>query len=354
MTDTPTDPGDTGADTPTDPGDTDADTAAHAGEIPVGSRPPDQPVPPPPAPDGARPRRLRRDDDHRILGGVAAGLARYLDIDVVVVRIVFAALALLAGFGVTLYVLGWLLIPAAGEDEALVQQWSERRPSTRNVVVLVVGLVVAVVAVSDLFSAGPWWPHPDGGVGLVLGGLALGVALALVMGSGGNRSAASRLRWLLLTVTLSVVGVVLVAAATLFSVEAASGVPLRGGIGSTQWHPTTAHQLSSPYRLAVGNLDVDLSAVTFPAGTTRVTASVGIGRLVVVVPPGPSVTVVAHSGLGDVQVFGGDQAGWDTVQTLGVLGSSTKKPAPHLVVDADTGVGQVQVLRASAGLAAAS
>jgi len=73
----------------------------------------------------------------------------------------------------------------------------------------------------------------------------------------------------------------------------------------------------------------------------------------VVVPPGPTVTVEAHSGLGDVEVFGGDQAGWDTVQSVGSLGSATKKPAPRLVVDADTGVGQVQVVRASPGLAAA-
>jgi len=289
------------------------------------------------------PRRLRRDEAHRILGGVAAGLAQYVEVDVVVVRVAFAALSLLAGVGVVLYLLGWLLIPAAGEDDAIAQRWAERRPSNRNVVVLVVALAVAVVAVSDLFSAGPWWPHPDGGIGLVLGGMALGLALVLVAGSGGNRTAASRLRWLLLTVSLTVVAVVLVAAATLLAVEAASGVPLRGGVGATQWHPTTARQVSSPYRLAVGNLDVDLSAVRFPAGTTRVTASVGIGRLLVEVPPGPTVSVVAHSGLGDVQVFGQNDAGWNTVQTVGTTGGAGR--TVHLVIEADTGVGQVQVVR---------
>jgi phage shock protein PspC (stress-responsive transcriptional regulator) len=299
----------------------------------------------PPAPG---PRRLRRDPEHRLLGGVAAGLARYFEVDVVVIRVVFAALTLLAGFGVALYLLGWVLIPADGEDDSAVQRWTERRPSTRNLVVIIVALVVAAVAASDLLSAGPWWPHPVGGIGLVLGGLALGLALALIAGSGGNRTAASRLRWLLLTVTLTAVAVVLVAAATLFSVEAASGVPLTGGIGNSQWHPTTARQVAPRYRLAIGNLDVDLSAVSFPPGaTTHITASVGIGRLVVVVPPGASVSVAAHSGLGDVSLFGRDNAGWDAVQTAAPAAPAPRRAPPHIVLNADTGVGQVEVVRSA-------
>jgi phage shock protein PspC (stress-responsive transcriptional regulator) len=301
----------------------------------------------PPRPEATGPRRLRRDPEHRILGGVAAGLARYFDLDVVVVRVAFAALALLAGFGVALYVLAWLLIPAEGEDGGALEKWSARRPSTRNLVVLVVALVLGAIALYDLLSAGPWWPHPVGGIGLLLGGLALGVVLVLAAGSGGNRTTASRLRWVLLTAALTAVAVVLVAAATLFSVEAASGVPLTGGIGSTQLHPTTSRQVAPRYRLAIGNLDVDLSAVSFRPGTTHdVTASVGIGRLVVVVPPGASVSVTAHSGLGDVSVFGRDSSGWDAVQTAAP--AAGRDAPPHLVLDADTGVGQVEVIRSAA------
>jgi phage shock protein PspC (stress-responsive transcriptional regulator) len=301
---------------------------------------------PPDAPPSPGPRRLRRDPEHRLLGGVAAGLACYFEVDVVVIRVVFAALTLLAGFGAALYLVGWVLMPAEGEDEGPVQRWAERRPSTRNLVVIIVGLVIAAIAVSDLLSAGPWWPHPNGGIGLLLGGLALGLALALVAGSGGNRTTASRLRWLLLTVTLTAVAVVIVAAATLFSVEAASGVPLTGGIGNSQWHPTTARQVAPRYRLAIGNLDVDLSAVSFPAGsTTHVTASVGIGRLVVEVPPGASVSVAAHSGLGDVSLFGRDNAGWNAVQTAAPSALTSARTAPRVVLNADTGVGQVEVIR---------
>ncbi len=59
-------------------------------------------------------RPLYRSQEGRILGGVAAGLARYLDVDVSIVRVVIALLAVLGGVGVPLYLAGWLLIPEEG------------------------------------------------------------------------------------------------------------------------------------------------------------------------------------------------------------------------------------------------
>ncbi|MGD0595771.1 MAG: PspC domain-containing protein [Acidimicrobiales bacterium] len=64
-------------------------------------------------------RRLRRAADGRILGGVAAGLAKYLDVDVAHVRIVFVALSLFGGAGVPLYLAAWVLIPEEGSDVAI-------------------------------------------------------------------------------------------------------------------------------------------------------------------------------------------------------------------------------------------
>ncbi|HVC69669.1 MAG TPA: PspC domain-containing protein [Acidimicrobiales bacterium] len=297
--------------------------------------------------EAGSPRRLRRDMEHRMLGGVAAGAARYLDIDVVFIRVAFAVLIFFGGSGALIYLAAWLLIPADDEEHPIAQQWARRRPPRRSLVVLVIGAVIGIVAVSDLFSSGPWWPHRDGGVGLVFGAVALVLALGLVAGSGGNRTARSRLRWMFMTLLLSVLAIVVVAAATVFSIEAASGVPLRGGMGDTQWHPTSVGQLASNYRLAVGNLNVDLSAVPFRSGTTHVTASVGVGRLIVEVPPGPTVSVVAHSGLGAVEVFGRSNGGLSTVQTMQSSGDRSRS---HVVLDADAGVGQVQVVRTASAL----
>ena len=43
------------------------------------------------------------------------------------IRVIIAALALLTGAGVALYVAAWLLIPADGEDQPVAAAWIARR-----------------------------------------------------------------------------------------------------------------------------------------------------------------------------------------------------------------------------------
>ena len=71
--------------------------------------------------------RLHRSGDERMLAGVAGGLARYLNADVTLVRVIIAALVLFTGAGVALYIAAWLLIPADGEDESIAAAWIARR-----------------------------------------------------------------------------------------------------------------------------------------------------------------------------------------------------------------------------------
>jgi phage shock protein PspC (stress-responsive transcriptional regulator) len=68
-------------------------------------------------------RQLRRSADDRMLAGVAGGLARYLDMDVTLIRIIIAVLALFTGAGVVLYIAAWLLIPEDGEDQPVAAAW---------------------------------------------------------------------------------------------------------------------------------------------------------------------------------------------------------------------------------------
>jgi phage shock protein PspC (stress-responsive transcriptional regulator) len=63
-------------------------------------------------PDGSRPDNpLLRSADDRMIGGVAAGIARCLDLDVALVRIAFVLLAVVGGSGVALYLAAWIVIP---------------------------------------------------------------------------------------------------------------------------------------------------------------------------------------------------------------------------------------------------
>jgi phage shock protein PspC (stress-responsive transcriptional regulator) len=68
-------------------------------------------------------RALRRSADDRMLAGVAGGIARYLNADVTLVRVIIAALALFSGATVALYIAAWLLIPEDGEDQAVAVAW---------------------------------------------------------------------------------------------------------------------------------------------------------------------------------------------------------------------------------------
>ncbi|MGO8885487.1 MAG: PspC domain-containing protein [Streptosporangiaceae bacterium] len=73
--------------------------------------------------DQPAPRHLRRSADDRMLAGLAGGLARYLDADVTLVRVITAALALFTGAGVPLYLAAWLLIPEDGKDQPAAAAW---------------------------------------------------------------------------------------------------------------------------------------------------------------------------------------------------------------------------------------
>jgi phage shock protein PspC (stress-responsive transcriptional regulator) len=66
--------------------------------------------------------RLHRRSRGRMLGGVAVGVADYFDVDPVLVRIGFVALAFLGGLSVPLYLAGWALIPDEETDTSIAEE----------------------------------------------------------------------------------------------------------------------------------------------------------------------------------------------------------------------------------------
>ena len=73
--------------------------------------------------DQTKQQQLSRPVEDRMLGGVAAGIARYLSVDVTVVRIVFAVLTIMGGAGIPLYLAGWLLIPEEGAEQSIASDF---------------------------------------------------------------------------------------------------------------------------------------------------------------------------------------------------------------------------------------
>ena len=63
---------------------------------------------------------LRRSVNGRVLGGVAAGIAKHFDLDVVYVRLALVVLSFIGGAGVPFYLAAWLLVPEEGSNIAIV------------------------------------------------------------------------------------------------------------------------------------------------------------------------------------------------------------------------------------------
>ncbi|WP_418328271.1 sensor histidine kinase [Rhodococcus oxybenzonivorans] len=104
------------------------------------------PLMPPVAPGDVPMPRLERRAAGRVVGGVAGGIADQLGVDVLKVRVVFAALAALAGAGIVAYGLLWIFTSAGADTEK--PSASERR---RAIGLIAIGLAGAS-ALSWLFS----------------------------------------------------------------------------------------------------------------------------------------------------------------------------------------------------------
>jgi len=54
---------------------------------------------------------ISRSRQNRVLGGVASGLADYLTIDPIIIRILFVVSVFFGGIGILLYLIMWIVIP---------------------------------------------------------------------------------------------------------------------------------------------------------------------------------------------------------------------------------------------------
>jgi phage shock protein C len=115
---------------------------------------------------------LRRSRDDRVIAGVAGGLARYLGVDSLIVRIAFVILALPLP-GLLLYVLGWLFIPEEREGEPVGPRPPPRAERGIDIwMVIGVGLVgLGTILLIDRVI--PWFDRVTGPLILIAIGAAV-------------------------------------------------------------------------------------------------------------------------------------------------------------------------------------
>jgi phage shock protein PspC (stress-responsive transcriptional regulator) len=93
-------------------------------------------------------KRLYRDENNKILGGVCSGIAAYFGIDPVIVRIVF----LISGIGFLAYILLWMFVPGSSMVENGVRKRLYRNPDGK-----ILGGVCS--GMGSYFDVNPWLPR---------------------------------------------------------------------------------------------------------------------------------------------------------------------------------------------------
>jgi phage shock protein PspC (stress-responsive transcriptional regulator) len=125
--------------------------------------------------------KLERNEAGRIIAGVCSGIATYLDIDPLWVRLLFVVLTFASGMGLVIYVVLWLIMPQAdgvGGGTAVLKEnlddisSSARRlgqPSAIGVLLVLVGIYFLVTQLGWFgWLSGLFWPLVIIGGGIYL------------------------------------------------------------------------------------------------------------------------------------------------------------------------------------------
>ena len=99
---------------------------------------------------------LRRSATDKVIAGVAGGLARYLGLNPVLLRIAFVIIAVAGGTGGLLYVIGWFVIPAEEKKDPVGKSRTANVEATR---LLVGASLLAVGGILLLHQFVPWSDH---------------------------------------------------------------------------------------------------------------------------------------------------------------------------------------------------
>jgi hypothetical protein len=160
--------------------------------------------------------------------------------------------------------------------------------------------------------------------------VALGAVLVAVAFRGGAR-------WLIAPAVALAVGV---------GVAAAADLRFHGGVGERDYRPLSFTSIPrAGYELGVGRLAVDLRGLDWRRHrVVHLDTDLGLGEMVVAVPPRVCVDAHAHAGIGEADVAGQGASGVDVDNTLGRGSTST----PRLRLDATVDAGEVRVINSNA------
>src|SRR5262245_637263 len=275
------------------------------------------------------PRRpLLRSRSDRVLWGVAGGLADHLGFSAMLVRVAFVLTTFFGGAGLLAYL---VLAVALPEDDGTghpvpASVWARLGKVVLVCVLVAVGLFVA----AGLVVVSAWVTATGHGTVIAIAVIVLGLGLVAAAFAGDARRRIVPL--------LVVAGLALGIPA---GAVAAADIHIDESIGQRTYTPTTQADIPvDGYRLGTGQLIVDLRNLPWAKGQTiPVSAHLGIGQMIVSVPPSVCIDGDVHGKAGEL-ISGGQVAhGVDPDINQG----SPLTRAPTLKLDADIQFGQLLV-----------
>lgn len=75
-------------------------------------------------------KRLYRSRKKKVIAGLCGGLGEYLDIDPVILRIIFVLITIFHGIGVIVYIIMWIIVQEEPYDKSFTEESKE--PETEN------------------------------------------------------------------------------------------------------------------------------------------------------------------------------------------------------------------------------
>lgn len=219
-------------------------------------------------------------------------------------------------------------VPPTTATTATEGRWSRphrrRRPRGRSITAPVLGVLAVGAGITGLVLA-------NGGsvdaMRVLAGGLVI-VGAAQIVATRFGRAGG-----------LIPVGLVLLVA---LSFTSALKIPFSGGVGQRTYNPATLSEVEAEYHLAIGELRLDLGRIHPPSGSVQhITATVGMGHLLLEVPRDVTVVINGHAELGSFMIGGHDDGGWK-VDKREVLHQGNESGG-RIEIDATVGVGQVEV-----------
>jgi hypothetical protein len=157
---------------------------------------------------------------------------------------------------------------------------------------------------------------------LALGTMVIGIALMLLAKDGPH-------------VGLIVFGTLLGLVTLVTAVAPFEG--FQGGVGDRTIAISSIEEIRPDYNLSVGTLTIDLSQIDGLGAATPLTASVGMGELLVLVPEDAEIAVDASVGAGQIEILGRVIDGVDIDETYESPGYSESSESIFLELQAFTG-----------------